>query len=150
MVIKMKENIKQFNCKGKNCENHCCGAFDGISKKLNPLGGDFTKIILLPGEAEKIKNAGRNDLIEIMSNGMGVMKTDENGLCHGLVDGRCEIYEHRPAICKAFPLYLDMFAGICYVNECGAFRGDIPKEDYRDALDNLLDIYQFWIDYYKK
>ena len=35
------------------------------------------------------------------SNGRHI-KTQENGSCWYLKDGKCSIYEHRPAVCKRF------------------------------------------------
>lgn len=146
----MEENIKNFKCLGKDCPNHCCGAFDGISNKLKELSNvKFSEIILLPEDVESIKKAGKEKYIVSEVNGVHKIKTQEDGTCLALEDGKCAIYEQRPSICKAFPLYIDMFAGLCYVNECSAFNPTSNTEEYKNALKSLLEIYKYWISYYE-
>lgn len=147
----MEENIKNFKCLGKDCPNHCCGPFDGISDKLKELSGvNFSEIILLPEDVERIKKTGKGNYIVSGENGIYKIKTHEDGTCFALKDGKCTIYEQRPAICKAYPLYIDMFAGLCYVNECSAFNSVLKSEEYKNALKSLLDIYKYWIKIYEK
>ena len=139
-----------FKCLGNTCPNHCCGSFNGISNRLTSISDVcYSDIILLPNDVENIRRIGREDLIAKAANGLSKLKTYEDGTCHALKDGRCLIYEARPAICKAFPLYLDMFAGISYINDCPAFSEKINQEFYDRSKNSLLDIYQFWIDFYK-
>lgn len=147
----MEENIKNFKCLGKDCPNHCCGAFDGISNKLKELSSiSFSEIVLLPEDVERIEKARKEKYIISEENGIYKIATKRDGTCLALENGKCAIYEQRPTICKAYPLYIDMFAGLCYVNECSAFNPDFNIEEYRNALKSLLEIYKYWIDYYAK
>lgn len=144
----MKENIKNFCCLGEKCPNHCCGAFNGISVKLRPMNGiKFSEIILLPDDVRNIKAMGHEEMIEKAPNGIMVLKTAEDGTCMALKNGRCLIYDARPAICRAYPLYLDMFAGVCAVTECKAFTENITINHCEGAMESLLKVYQYWIDY---
>lgn len=147
----MSENIKNFICLGKNCPKHCCGSFNGISDSLRPMCGiEFSEIILLPEDVRKLQEAGYNNLIKQASNGMMIINTDEDGTCGALKDGICQIYNVRPAICRAYPLYLDMFAGVCVATECKAIGENITVDQCEGALEALLKIYQYWIDYCKE
>ena len=140
-----------FICLGKECPNHCCGPYNGISPNLRSLSGvQMSEIILLPKDIDRIKNAGLSHLIQIKGNGVHTISTASDGTCIALKDGRCSIYDFRPAICRAYPLYLDMFSGVCVLTECPVVPKDIHLDDHSDALENLLDIYQYWINFYRK
>lgn len=141
-------NAEKFRCKGIKCKNHCCGAYDGVSQNLIPINGiKSSEIILLPKDVEKIRECGREDLIKSGDNGISTIKTYKDGTCYALKNGKCEIYANRPSICKAYPLYLDMFTGVNRIKECEAFVGDICVSDCGDSLKALIDVYQFWVNY---
>jgi len=146
----MELNIKNFDCLGSSCPNHCCGAFDGITPNLKSVEGrSFSDIILTPEDERSLREGGYDSYIVRGADGVARIKTAEDGTCSALKDGKCLVYEHRPSICKAYPLYLDMFSGLCFVNECVAFTEDIDVDDCRVALGSLLDLYEFWIDHYR-
>lgn len=141
----------KFHCLGKECPNHCCGSYDGISPNLKPLGNvQMSEIILLPKDVDALERAGYSHLICRDANGNTRIDTAPDGTCAALVDGKCSVYACRPAICRAYPLYLDMYSGVCALTECKAVPDDMRLEDCPEALENLLDIYQYWIDYYRK
>jgi len=110
----------------------------------------MTEIILLPKDIDRLTQAGYSHLIRKYPNGMARLDTATDGTCVALIDGRCSVYSCRPAICRAYPLYLDMFSGVCALTECKAVPDDMQLDDYAEELENLLDIYQFWIDQYRK
>ena len=140
-----------FQCLGKNCPNHCCGAYDGVSPNLRPLGDvQMSEIILLPKDVDALEHAGYSHLICKDANGIAKIDTAPDGTCAALADGKCSVYVYRPAICRAYPLYLDMFSGVCALTECKAVPNDMCSEDYPEMLENLLDIYQYWINHYRK
>lgn len=72
-----------MDCEG--CGGACC-------KKPNPY-------IILDREAQRAVPAE----LQTMHNGRPVMKSDENG-CAALKDGKCSIYESRPAYCRLWPV----------------------------------------------
>ena len=144
----MKERV--FHCLGLECPNHCCGDFNGFSGRLTSLSGiDFTEIILTEKDKLRLEKASLNNLIVDNATGIFTIKTSEKGTCAALQDGRCTIYEFRPAICRAFPLYLDFYVGLCVDKMCPAFDGQ-RNDDYKEALENLIEVYSFWINYYSK
>ena len=140
-----------FNCLGKDCPNHCCGAYDGITSVLRPLGQvTMSEIILLPQDVRRLIDAGYAQLVREGEDGIARIDTAPDGTCAALVDGRCSVYEYRPAICRAYPLYIDMYSGVCALTECPAVPPDMRPEDYPEAMEALLDIYQYWIGRYRK
>ena len=146
----MSEKKCNFKCLGADCPNHCCGAYSGGAQALHPLGNiGFSEIILLPEDVKRLKSAGYEHLIRTGADGIFTIQTAQDGTCAALEEGRCKIYDARPAICRAYPLYLDMFVGVCVLKECKAVSNDLCIDDYNEALSNLLDIYQYWIDIYK-
>lgn len=142
----------KFDCLGNDCKNHCCKSYSGMESKMRQLSGiSFEKIILLPDDIAKIKDIGRTDLLaDPPSNGIVTIKTAKDGTCAALVNGRCSIYNNRPAICHAYPLYLDMFTGVCVLNECEAAASVDYLSELKANLFSLMEIYRFWIDYYEK
>ena len=141
----------KFRCLGKECPNHCCGAYEGISPNLRPLGDvQMSEIILLPKDVDALESNGYSDLIRRDDSGNARIDTAPDGTCAALVDGSCSVYACRPAICRAYPLYLDMFSGVCGLTECKAVTDDMRAEEHPEALESLLDIYQYWIDLYRK
>lgn len=142
-----------FRCKCDQCppDQQCCGEFDGISNCLTPVENRlFSDIILTNADVEKMKNAGLDDIFE-NRNGLYFLKMNPNGSCpHFSNDRKCLIYENRPSLCKAYPLYLDMFGGLCYINSCpGTSNQKESDSNYSDQVNALLDVYQQLIDYYR-
>ena len=103
-------------------------------------------------DAKRLKSIERDDLIFKGDNGILRMKTEKAGTCCALRDGRCEIYEARPSICRAYPLYFDLFVGLCALKECPAFskKNTTFEKDLKPAIVSLIDVYQFWIDTWKR
>ena len=140
-----------FRCLGKECPSHCCGPYGGVCDNLRPLGSvRMSEIILLPKDTVALERAGYSHLIRRDASGITKIDTAPDGTCAALADGRCSVYAYRPAICRAYPLYLDMFSGVCTLTECKAVPDDICLEDYPEMLENLLEIYLHWIDFYRK
>lgn len=141
-----------FQCLGESCKNHCCGAYAGMDGKMQPLSGiSFEKIILLPEDIERLQSIGRSDLInDDLPNGISTIQTAADGTCAALEKGRCTVYDSRPAICRAYPLYLDMFTGICALSECGASDSIDDLHEMEENVRSLLEIYSFWLKYYSR
>lgn len=147
----MSEEKTPFPCLGAACPNHCCGAYEGITPNLQSLGPvKFSEIILLPEDAENLRNANFGHLILVKEDGIARIKTAPDGTCAALVDGKCDVYDCRPAICRAYPLYLDMYVGVCALKECPGVTSQMTLENHPDALKSLLDVYQYWIDCYRQ
>ena len=140
-----------FKCLKNECPSHCCGDFMGISDRLISLSGlNFSEIILTQEDKERLEKASLSKLIVKRNDGLFTIKTSKGGTCAALFDGQCSIYELRPSICKAFPLYLDLYVGLCADKSCP--QSGVLKEypEYKESLRSLIDIYSFWIEYYSK
>ena len=147
----MSDHKRGFKCLGADCPNHCCGAFNGINENLSIIGNRrFSDIILTDQDCDNLVAYGADEYIVEGENGLKRMRTLEDGTCTALEQGKCKIYPARPSLCQAFPLYLDMFGGVCCINECKGYNDQNCFVDDKKALENLLDIYQYWIDYYRK
>ncbi len=57
--------------------------------------------------------------------------------------------DFKPTICKCFPLYLDAFIGLCAFKDCPSVKKDYTVENYSNELQYLLDMYEFWVSYYR-
>lgn len=147
----MSQNKQKFNCLGAACPNHCCGAYTGISPNLQTTGSTlFSEIVLLPEDVSRIQEAGYEHLIVHKNDKLSCIKTAPDGTCAALSNGRCAIYDYRPSICRAYPLYLDMYTGVCLLKECPGVSEDISIADFSYNLNYLLNIYQYWINFYRK
>lgn len=145
-------NIKyEFNCKQNNCTSHCCLSFEGISSKLSLLEDrKFSEIILTKKDKQLLLNNGYESYVYTKNDGNSYLKTSSNGICIAFSEGRCSINNFKPTICKAYPLYIDMFSGLCAIKNCPGINyieNDIKK--YTDDIASVLDLYQYWIDYYR-
>lgn len=146
----MSENNCNFKCKGVDCPNHCCGAYSGCKQMLSPLENmSFSEIILIPEDVKRLEDAGYKHLICTNEEGLPILYTAPDGTCMALQDGLCSIYDERPAICRAYPLYLDLFVGAGVLKECKAVSDNLKLQDFKDGLSSLLEIYKFWVYYYK-
>lgn len=143
-------NTEKFSCHGKKCLESCCGAFTGFSDKLTSIDGRaFQDIILTPSDAVKINENGYANYIFVGDDGLWRIKTNRYGVCSAFDSGKCLINGYKPTICRCFPLYLDAFVGLCYFKECPATKGDQILENFINEIQPLLDIYEFWLSYYK-
>lgn len=147
----MSEGKTSFSSLGAACPNHCCGAYDGISPNLQPLGTvKFSEIILLPEDEQCLRNAHHDHLILVGEDGIARIRTAPDGTCAALENGVCAVYQNRPTICRAYPFYLDMYAGVCRLQECPGGISEMTPEDYPDMLKSMLDIYRFRISFYEQ
>ncbi|MDE5931843.1 MAG: YkgJ family cysteine cluster protein [Lachnospiraceae bacterium] len=143
------KQIKEFQCMGEKCPNHCCGSFDGISQRLRAIGTiSFQEILLLPEDKDALCAIGREDLIVEKENGLAIIKTAPDGTCEALTGGKCGIYPARPAICRCYPLYMDLFTGICVDEKCPAVSGLSYEAVTAEAKEALLKVYAYWLKYY--
>ena len=160
MIYKAKEGSeacmelsddRRFHCKTPACSKHCCKSYNGNADRLQSIdNNNFSEIILLPEDKERLLAAGYECLVKESGNKHHfIIATEEDGTCLALENDICTIYDLRPAICRAYPLYLDMFAGICEQRECsGVIDGD-PREYNKETISSAIDVYEYWIKYYK-
>lgn len=142
---------KNFCCQGEHCSESCCGEFNGFSDQLISIEGrDFKDIILTSDDIIKLKKSAYKNYIFVDQDGLGRIKTNDQGVCSALKDGKCQINDLKPTICRCFPLYLDAFVGLCSLKRCPAAEKTLRFENYINEIEPLLDMYEFWISYYRK
>lgn len=144
----MAENIP-FKCHGETCSFQCCGDYDGAENVLKPLSSrSFKDIILTEKDVEVIKLHGMEQLVFWDKDGLGHIKTTPDGYCFAYKNGKCVINEFKPTICKAYPLYMDIFVGLCVHKECPAVTSEQSLNSFSAELVPFLEMCEFWIHYY--
>lgn len=163
------DRLLPFTCLGSKCPNTCCGPFHG-TRALEPvlshadlgavLGNDadvdaervsiFAQIRLTDADVQRLQAAGYDHLIVRrgdISAPQYYMKLEPDGTCAALAnDGLCSIHPDRPTICRAFPFYIDLFAGLSMVGSCpGVGAGDQSVEKLQPEIDASVAMYQFWL-----
>jgi len=158
-----------FTCIGSECPTPCCGPFHGTRalapvmshSDLGPVfGGDadvdpervsiFAQIRLTSNDVERMQAAGHDHLMVRRGDTAApdyYMRLQADGSCSALAgDGLCSIHPHRPTICRAFPFYIDLFAGLSMVESCpGVGAGEQPIENLKTEVDAAVEMYEFWI-----
>lgn|GEM_PF-1293636 len=163
------DRLLPFTCLGSSCPNTCCGPFHG-TRALQPvlshadlgtvLGRDgdgdaervsiFAQIRLTDVDVLRLQSAGLDHLITRrgdLSAPQYYMKLDSDGSCAALArDGLCGIHAQRPTICRAFPFYVDLFAGLSMVGSCpGVGAGEQTVEKLQPEIDAASEMYEFWL-----
>ncbi len=143
-------SAKCFSCYQQECNSSCCGAFTGFSDRLNSVDGrKFSDIILTDKDAKAILSSKYRELVYKGQDGLYRLKTAEDGACSAYIQGKCSINDLKPTICKCFPLYLDVFIGLCSQKDCIAADSRFDFQNYRNEIEPLLDMYEFWTKYYR-
>ena len=153
--MKIQEGKINFRCKMDQCRHSCCGPFAGISAELKSVENrPFDEIVLTEEDYRAICEAGyahftQEAVSPINGKVYHRMALKEDGTCQAFVDGTCSIYTISPTLCKAFPFYFDLFAGLCAI-ECEGFCDDnwVDLSATRSFVQNAKKIYRFWLDFY--
>lgn len=139
-----------FRCQGELCSESCCGAFSGFSDRLFSVEGrEFKDIILTPQDANRLDENIYKKYVFIGKDGIKRIKTDEQGVCSAYQSGRCLMNDFKPTICRCFPLYLDAFIGLCVFKDCPSVEADYTVKNYVNELEYLINMYEFWVSYYR-
>ena len=155
-VVEIKDGMINFECCADKCGHNCCRVFNGVTNGMTSVDGrPFDEIVLTDEDCRNLHACGRSDLIEEgysiqMRKAYYRLNLNEDGSCKALEDGKCSIYSHRPTLCRAFPFYFDMFAGLCAIN-CEGFSDDcrVPLKNCAPAFEAVRKLYMFWTDFYR-
>lgn len=149
---KAKKIPWQFRCHSEKCTKSCCAEFDGISPFLTSAEGrSFTQIPLTPDDYSKIVEAGFIEYTVTTQDGNNFIRTEQNGTCKAWINGTCALYSVRPTVCKAFPLYIDMFSGLCVITDCdGVEYSPNSNKEWTSELEAAIKMYKYWISYYEQ
>lgn len=155
-TVRIVDGMINFECCADSCKHCCCGVFSGVNSRITSVDGRrFDEIVLTDEDYDNLYACGRSDLIARgystqMKKRYYHLDLNEDGSCKALVNGRCSIYKHRPTLCRAYPFYFDMFAGLCAIN-CEGFSDSlmVPIEEYAPSFEAARKMYIFWTDFYK-
>ncbi len=140
-----------FKCLRGKCPKPCCGPFAGVSGDFESLlGRRFHEILLTTEDANLIRRfvgPERFRRLVVQHEEAGereyAIKLKEDMSCpFWKYNGECEINLVKPAVCRAFPLYVDMFTGLCIIKTCpGVGQGWTTPEETQRMLDALSEVY---------
>jgi Fe-S-cluster containining protein len=143
--FRKKEGEVEINwrCLQEKCPQNCCGPFSDHLATYAPLKKiKRDDIIVLKEEFERFqKNNLQNNLVKL--NGDHYIKLNKKDRsCPFFKKGQCSCYNLRPALCKAYPFYLDLFTGINIDLSCpGVGKGWTKIKDCHTFLSALGIIY---------
>lgn len=156
-ALKIKDGKINFRCKAEHCQHSCCGPFAGISKELCSIDNrPFDEIVLTDEDYRTICEKGLENLVEeayseVAKRTYYKMALEQDGTCKAWKNGKCSIHDFSPTLCKAFPFYFDMFAGLCAI-ECEGFSDEAwsDLDEYKDYIDYAKKMYHFWMNFYSE
>lgn len=160
-----------FVCLGSACPNTCCGPFHGtralqaalthgdlgaILRGVNDppetgqSGSIFALIRLTDKDVKRLQDAGLDHVIirrGSIEQPSYYLRLQPDGTCAALTsDKLCSIHPHRPTVCRAFPFYFDLFAGLSMVSSCpGVNAGESTVKELETEINAALEMYQFWL-----
>ncbi len=163
------ERMVPFACLGSECPKTCCGPFEGahalrailspadLGEPLDKTQPDhahavsiFAQIRLTDEDVARLRDAGYDRHITYRGDAHDphyYLKLREDGGCSALsANNTCTIHPDRPTICRAFPFYIDLFAGLCLIEACpGVGNGaEQPMERLEEEYRAALKMYRFW------
>lgn len=162
------DRLIPFVCLGSDCPSSCCGPFHGTRalrsiRTIEDLGGAldrgegageaasiFAQIRLTDEDVVRLQRAGLDRMMVYRGDPddpSHYLRLREDGTCSALTRaGTCSIHKNRPTICRAFPFYLDLFAGLSMVEACpGVGAGDQPLSNLKEEVQSAIAMYRFWV-----
>ena len=134
-------------CLKDKCPNPCCGPFCGVS-------ADFASIFALHPSEIPLTYEDERQMLELYETKAtaniehrgdeAFIKLRNDGSCPFWERGLCSINQAKTSICRAYPLYLDMFTGLNIITSCpGIGNGWTAKGELDAMLRALVEIYEF-------
>lgn len=160
-----------FVCLGSACPNTCCGPYHGTRALQAALtqgdlgavlrgAGDreepeegvsiFALIRLTDEDVQRLQAAGLDHMIVrrgSLEKPSYYLRLRPDGACSALTsDNLCSIHPHRPTLCRAFPFYFDLFAGLSMVASCpGVNAGESTVKELETEIRAAVAMYEFWV-----
>ena len=159
-----------FACLGTECPNNCCGPFTGLESlqaalaisdlgvpfrgendiRLNANVSIFAQIRLTQEDVRRLQDDGLDYIIlrrGAAHNPAYFLRLTPDGACTALTTDRmCGIHKSRPTICRAFPFYIDLFAGLSLIKACpGVNSGESELIYLKEEIMAAATMYHFWI-----
>jgi len=158
-----------FVCLANRCPRSCCGPFEGLSA-LQPALALFDLGLPLEGTEESSKRKDISLFAQIRLTTKDVKRLQDGGADHLIIrrgkpwtphyylrlkpdgacaafasDKTCSIHSIRPTICRAFPFYIDMFAGLSLIKACsGINAGETAVSELEEEICASVEMAQFW------
>jgi len=145
--MKTIEKVK-FKCTGCKCKKSCCGPFKGVAQNMKSLSKHgFSDIALSKKSYDYIHQRGlREHLVRDHHLKMWFIKLNEDKSCPFFKQGQCSIYEGKPPICSAYPLYLDPFGGLAVDTNCEGITIGGQKSGFRMEKKALKEAYELYLE----
>jgi len=128
-----------WRCLREKCPQSCCGPFSDHLKVYAPLKKiKRDEIIVLKEEIERFKKNKMQAKLVKKDSDFYIKLNKKDRSCPFFKKGICSCYQIRPALCKAYPFYIDLFTGINIDSTCpGVGKGWTKLRD-RHAFINAL------------
>ena len=146
--LSLEKDKINFRCLKEKCPKSCCGPFNGVQSKLFSLyKHGFSDIALSRENVDYIRKIGKKDKAYLDNKTrLWFVRLNKDKSCPFHIKGSCGIYKSQPPMCKAYPLYLDPFAGLCIDTSCpGVGKGWTKIKDLKKEINALKEINDLWI-----
>jgi Fe-S-cluster containining protein len=141
LLRKNKHGEQEINwiCLKENCPENCCGYFrDRLPNYKSIKGIQHDEILILPKEISSLSNKHI-----IKKKGNHYLKLKKNRSCPFFANGKCNQFDIRPSVCRAYPFYIDLFTGLNIDITCPGIRGGWTRiETIKPALMSLIRCYK--------
>jgi Fe-S-cluster containining protein len=161
-----------FRCLAEQCPNCCCGPFAGAQQLTAALRKSDVGRSRGESEDDFLHNDAQTiftlirlsdvDVARLLDNGLADMivrrgtpdeplyylRLNKDGSCNALdANHKCTIYAARPAVCRAFPFYVDMFGGLSMIGSCpGVGAGRSKLKDHAAEIAAVRELYELWLE----
>lgn len=143
----IKAGMLHWACLKDKCPNPCCGPFGGVSADFASIFALRPSEIALTYDDERriVELLGREAEASMEHRGdEAFVQLNTDGSCPYWQKGFCAIHAAKPSVCRAYPLYLDMFTGLNIITLCpGIGSGWTTKDELDAMLRALADVYEF-------
>ena len=92
-----------------------------------------TEMILTESDVRRLEALGyrREDFSEFRDGFVRLKNVD--GRCYFLRNGRCQVYEHRPQGCRAYPVVFDLDRGTCSLDTFCPATHTVTEAEFREG-----------------
>jgi Fe-S-cluster containining protein len=103
-----------WKCLKEKCPTNCCGSFENKLPFHTPINKIEHDDILLM--FDEVKNFTDKD--KFLKDGSYFLNLNKDRSCKFFKNNTCSCYDVRPAVCRAYPFYIDLFSGLNIDTSC--------------------------------
>ena len=141
LLRKNKNGEQEINwiCLKEKCPENCCGYFkDRLPNYRSIKGIKHDEILILP---EEVINMTQNYINNKKNS--HYLKLKKNRSCPFFANGKCNQFDIRPSVCRAYPFYIDLFTGLNIdITYPGVGKGWTKIGAIKPALKSLIRCYK--------